>query len=160
MVKTKTLQRFAMSPPVKEPPVEAMYLSKKNVSDDTISAIIDNTIDWCIDTFGMNESREHPYISWEWNTIDYDKHDKQSIGRYDPETNTISLKVRGHRTVKLFIKTIIHEYIHYLQPRKGGWYERWNNQYGYYKNPYEIEAYYLSEMYAQTATNSVMEKLF
>jgi hypothetical protein len=159
MVKTKSLKRFAMAPPVKPIPAETMYLSRKNVSDDIISSIIDHTIDWCIDTFGMNPNREHPYISWEWNTLDSDDNDKQSIARYDSDTNTISLKVRGHRTAKVFIKTIIHEYIHYLQPTKGGWYERWNKEYGYYKNPYEIEAYYLSDMYAQTATNSVMEKL-
>ncbi len=98
MVKTKTLKRFAMSPPVKESPVEAMYLSKKSVSDDTIEQIIEYTIDWCIDTFGMSETREYPYMSWEWNTLDHDKDDKQNIGRYDPEINTISLKVRGHRS--------------------------------------------------------------
>ena len=159
MVKTKSLQRFAMSPPVKPIPAETMFLSRKNVSDDTVNDIIDHTIDWCIDTFGLHPKREHPYVSWQWNTLDYDEDDKQNIGRYDPDMNCISLKVRGHRTSKRFIKTIIHEYIHYLQPRKGGWYERWNKKYGYYKNPYEIEAYYLSEIYAQTATNFVMDKL-
>ena len=158
MVKTKYLKRFAMAPPVKPIPAETMYLSKNNVDDETVDTIIDYTMDWCVEKFGMNEQRGHPYVCWEWNTLDGERN-KDCLAYFEDETNTIIIRARGHRTVKNFIRTLIHEYIHYLQPTKGGWYERWNEQYGYEKNPYEIEAYYLSDMYAQTATNFVMKKI-
>jgi hypothetical protein len=115
-------------------------------------------MEWCIEKFGINEHRGNPYVCWEWNSLDGEQ-DKDCLAFFDDDDNTIIIRVRGHRTVKNFVKTLIHEYIHYLQPAKGGWYERWEEQYGYEKNPYEIEAYYLSDLYAQTATNFVMEKI-
>lgn len=158
MVKTKSLQRFAMSPPVKPIPADTMFLSKNNVDDETVDTIIDYTMDWCVDKFGINEQRGHPYVCWEWNTLDGERN-KDYLAYFEDDSNTIIIRARGHRTVKNFIGTLIHEYIHYLQPTKGGWYERWNEQYGYEKNPYEIEAYYLSDMYVQTATNFVMDRI-
>ena len=55
-----------MAPPVKPIPAETMYLSKNNVDDETVDTIIDYTIDWCVEKFGMNEQRGHPYVCWEW----------------------------------------------------------------------------------------------
>ena len=49
----------------------------------------EQSIDWCIDTFGLHPKREHPYVSWQWNTLDYDEDDKQNIGRYDPDIKKI-----------------------------------------------------------------------
>ena len=159
MVKTRALKRFDRVPPIKQS-VDTLYLSRKKLSADIIDLIVDETLMWCIETFGNNDKKEIPNIVWYWNTTGEKEMDKEFIATYNLESNEISVKIRGHRTAKKLIRTIIHEYIHYLQPTKGGWYERWNNTIGYSKNPYEIEAYYLSDLYENTANSDVMKKIF
>ena len=159
MVKTRALKRFDRVPPINQS-VDTLYLSRKKVSDDIIDLIVDETLMWCIETFGNNDKKEIPNIVWYWNTTGEKEMDKEFIATYNLESNEISVKIQGHRTAKKLIRTIIHEYIHYLQPTKGGWYERWNNTIGYSKNPYEIEAYYLSDLYENSANSDVMKKVF
>ena len=78
---------------------------------------------------------------------------------YDASINEISIKITGHRTLKNLVRTFIHEYVHYLQPEQGGWYDRYDKKFGYDNNPYEIEAYYISDLYVNDAVSYVMKKI-
>jgi hypothetical protein len=60
-------------------------------------------------------------------------------GQYNPEDNRIHVFSRNTETIKQFIMTFIHEYVHSTQPIKEH-YNRLLNIYGYDEHPYEIEA--------------------
>ena len=56
MVKTRALKRFDRVPPINQS-VDTLYLSRKKVSDDIIDLIVDETLMWCIETFGNNDKK-------------------------------------------------------------------------------------------------------
>ena len=49
-----------------------------------------------------------------------------------------SVNLAPCRTMREAVKYMIHEYTHHLQSPT--WYTRYDNMYGYWDNPYEIEA--------------------
>ena len=53
MVKTRTLKGFDRVPPMKQS-VDTLYLSKKKISNDIIDVIVNETLYWCVKTFGNN----------------------------------------------------------------------------------------------------------
>lgn len=95
-------------------------------------------LDYCLVTFGKSFHQDgFPKIKLlSKSKIKYDK------GYYDVKLNTIVIYEKNHRSMVDFICTIIHEYIHYLQYM--GDYSKIYRKYGYYGNPYEIEAETLS----------------
>jgi hypothetical protein len=98
-------------------------------------------------------------VSWDWKSFGHAELEKQFIAMYDASVNEISIKITGHRTLKNLVRTFIHEYVHYLQPEQGGWYDRYDKKYGYDNNPYEIEAYYISDLYVNDAVSYVVKKI-
>ena len=67
------------------------------------------------------------------NNVDY-------MGSFEDETEEIVLNLAKCRTLKDAVSTMIHEYCHYMQPRKGGWYNRYFKTYKYEDHPYEVAA--------------------
>lgn len=154
MIKTKRLKQFNRTwrhKPTKDVPL--YYLSKKQVTDEEINEFIDWTLHWCHNTFGKAKTKAVPEVEWMWNEGRYQKY--KLLGEYDRKDNIISLRIQGHRTIYNLANTIIHEYIHYLQPTAGNWYERYDAKYGYKNNPYEIEAYHLGDLYAVECVGTV-----
>lgn len=129
------------------------YLSKHRVDDATIDQFCDWVLQWCERKFGTHQRKDVPELEWDWNDRWYQKNN--FLGFYDKEDNLITLRIQGHRTVNNLAKTIIHEYIHYLQ-----WshkrYEEADAKLGYSNNPYEIEAEYLSDLYYAECVMAVL----
>ena len=66
-----------------------------------------------------------------------------ALGCFDEDLEEISINLANHRTLKNVIKTMLHEYCHYLQCP--GWYTRYAGMYSYEQHPYEIEAWEFAE---------------
>lgn len=161
MIKTARLKKFNRSWHYKpERSIPMYHLSKTAVTDQQINEFCDYVLHWCEKKFGKVKGKPVPELEWEWNDRWYQK--KKLLALYDKEDNIVTLRIQGHRNIYNLANTIIHEYIHYLQPTHANWYERYDSMYGYNKNPYEIEAYHLGELYAvecaRTVTNWMTAK--
>lgn len=64
---------------------------------------------------------------------------KTYYGQYEPYKNKITLFWNNIPTLNDFIHTLIHEWVHYLQPIKTKYYKLLN-EFGYEKHPFEQEA--------------------
>lgn len=155
MIKTKRLKRFHRDwsyKPVKN--IQMYYVSKASTSEAQLNEFFDWCLHWCHKKFGKVKGKPIPEVEWEWNDRRYQKYNM--LGEYDREENIISLRIQGHRNIYNLANTIIHEYIHYLQPTHGNWYDRYDRTWGYSKNPYEIEAFWIGDTYAVEAATTVI----
>ena len=159
MIKTKRLRSLDKKPPMQKSSVETIHISKKRITNKQIDIIINETYNWCVKNLGISPHKDLPIVSWDWKSFGHADLEKKFIAMYDASVNEISIKITGHRTLKNLVRTFIHEYVHYLQPEQGGWYDRYDKKYGYDNNPYEIEAYYISDLYVNDAVSYVVKKL-
>ena len=60
------------------------------------------------------------------------------FGECELDYDECSVNLALCRTMKRAVEVLIEEYIHYLQSPT--WYTRYDRMYGYWDNPYEIEA--------------------
>lgn len=82
----------------------------------------------------------------------------RTFGQYFP--NIIKIWVGPHLNFKEIASTTLHEYEHYLQ--FWPWYIRYQNMYGYKKNPYEakaVEAEYLAPFLIQGISDDSWKSL-
>lgn len=123
-----------------------MYdVSRNTVTEEQLDEFFDWCLHWCHKKFGKVKGKAVPQIEWVWNERRYQEY--KMLGEYDKDDNIITLRIQGHRNIYNLANTIIHEYIHYIQPTHGNWYERYDKMHGYNNNPYEIEAYHLGDAY-------------
>lgn len=91
---------------------------------------------WCIDRYGVsNYNKDYPHI--EYRKERYPDEENQD-GYYDDIENYIFVNSQTHDCLKELVKTIIEEYIHYLQSPEE--YQKLAERYLYYDNPMEKEA--------------------
>lgn len=155
MIKTTRLKKFGRTWKLKPKRNVSIYnLSRHSVSEEQLNEFFDLTLQWCQKKFGKVKGKSVPSIEWVWNDRWYQK--KKLLALYDKEDNCIEIRIQGHRTIYNLANTIIHEYIHYLQPTHGNWYERYDKMWGYSKNPYEIEAYHLGDTYSTECARDVL----
>ena len=64
----------------------------------------------------------------------------ESYGQYSPYSQTITVFHNHCVTVKDVVRVVLHEYTHYMQKRISILYPKYHKQYGYVKNPMEVEA--------------------
>jgi len=96
-------------------------------------------LDKCIDLYGESKWYSHtPYLSLESSPMS-DEYDLDLKGEFINDENEIIVYLRNIRSKEDLARTIIHEYIHYLQCPT--WLTRYNNKCFYDKNPYEIQAF-------------------
>ena len=147
MIQTKKLQRHYRDwyyKPDKDVPI--YNVSRRTVTEEQLNEFFDWVLHWCHKKFGKVKGKPVPEIEWVWNDSRYQKYNM--LGEYDKDDNIISLRIQGHRNIYNLANTIIHEYVHYMQPTHANWYERYDTIHGYKKNPYEIEAYHIGDTYA------------
>jgi len=147
MIQTKKLKRHYREwsyKPVKD--IAIYNVSRRSVTEEQLNEFFDWCLHWCHKKFGKVKGKPVPEIEWSWNDLRYQKYNM--LGEYDKDDNIISLRIQGHRNIYNLTNTIIHEYVHYMQPTHANWYERYDKTNGYKKNPYEIEAYHLGDSYA------------
>lgn len=144
-IKTKYLvPHYRHTPYVFTGTIRRKYFNMYSDDDETVGGFVDTVMVWCIETFGLNPKvNTPPRLYWVWREQDMDGM-TSCFGYFDYSQNDIEVRIQGHRTFPNLVNTIIHEYIHYLQPHSGYWHNRYKKMYGYTNSPYEIEARYFS----------------
>lgn len=90
---------------------------------------------WCVENFGVNNRRRTEFTV----SIRQQKSGSPCYGQFDHMTNTITIFHNHCPNVRMVIRTLIHEYTHYMQPIAGSYYKLLDS-YGYDNHPMEIEA--------------------
>lgn len=78
-----------------------------------------------------------PYLDIE--DSPYSDADTSSFGEFIASENSLVIYWKNIQNPEDLIRTILHEYQHYLQ--RPSWYTRYANKFSYNENPYEISAY-------------------
>ena len=112
----------------------------------------DSVINWCWDNLGSSkfQSHEAPDVYYDWVASDL-------LGEWVSSENEITIYVNEIDSLKEFIQTIIHEYVHYLQSPI--WYTRhWNRKPNqkYFEHPYEAEAELVAVMYWKVCKRKIV----
>ena len=119
-----------------------------------INQIAMETMDHCMRTMGTNPSIRIPYVS----VIRRGR--SKNFGTFDINKNKIIVYHNVCETVGMMIKTIIHEYTHYLQDMNE--YQILYKKVGYNKHPHELEARRNEKLYSQCwkqIKNKIYEKI-
>lgn len=90
------------------------------------------TMKYCMNNMGINPTKPIPTVSI------VNRGRSRRYGQYNTMRNKIEIHYNVCGDVKMVIKTIIHEYSHYLQNMKK--YYKLYKLVGYDNHPYEIEA--------------------
>lgn len=114
------------------------YYSKdkiENYSTKELHKVCKFIFTYCKDNLGYNNRKRIPlkYI------LDRSKKYEPYFGWYESKKNLITIKMANTKTLKEFVATFIHEYVHSLQPCRT-YYFKLLEEHGYDKHPYEIEA--------------------
>jgi Zn-dependent peptidase ImmA (M78 family) len=112
--------------------IKSNYNPKK-VNRDQVRKVCRRAISWCKKNMGENESKILPLsLSVRNKMRDY-------CGYYDHRKNKLIVCLNANETIEELVKTVIHEYTHYLQPIRR-YYSKVGKITGYWNNPYEVEA--------------------
>ena len=106
----------------------------------TVKKIAEKYLAECVEVYGESKFKQTtPYLVLERNTTSNNS-DPDLLGEYIQDSNEIILYFSNIKTTVEVIRTVVHEYIHYLQSPT--WMTRYYNMgYGYYDHPYEIAAF-------------------
>lgn len=108
----------------------------------TIKKIVYMSLTWCEDNMSRKGHKKPPYKI----SIRKQTYGEPCYGQYDEDTNTIYIFYNNCGNVELLIRTVLHEYTHYLQPIEGK-YHKLLKKHGYDKHPQEVEARKMEEYY-------------
>ena len=127
-----------------------LYLSHWYTNHEKIGVEI---LDWCWDNLGASKFHSYvqPYLS-------FDEIDNEFLGEYTSSENEIVIYIDEINDLEELIKTIIHEYQHYLQ--SPSWYTRhWDrNLKNYFDHPYEAEAEEVANKYWKVCKMEIEKK--
>ena len=99
-----------------------------------------------IELYGLSKHQaSSPHLALE-SSVFADGTDKNLKGEFDSDLNEIIIYWKNISSKEELVRTIIHEYQHYLQ--SPSWMTRYYNMgYTYENHPYEIVAYAMEENY-------------
>jgi hypothetical protein len=120
------------------------------LSTTQIRRVVGETIAWCQDNLGTKSYGVDYSVRTQRNKT------TPSYGYYDGARRTIMLHRNYTPTVKMIVRTVLHEYTHYLQNLR--WYNNVLSKVGYDKHPQEIEARVTETMYS-ICWNDIKNKL-
>ena len=114
------------------------------LSNKTIRKIVMLSTTWCQENMGVNNRRKNPFKLSMMKQVS----GTPCYGMFDEVENKIYIFHNNCSSVALLVKTVLHEYTHYLQPVRKS-YVKLLNEHGYDNHPMEIEArdmegYYLN----------------
>lgn len=121
-----------------------LYLS--TLTDDLtvydIRRIVCETISWCETNVGTKRKRLP--LTYKVTSVPFCG--EAAYGQYDPTTNKITISSTECGDVKTVIRTVLHEYCHFLQDMRS--YSKVLREVGYEKHPMEREARVMETMYS------------
>jgi hypothetical protein len=103
------------------------------LSNEDVDKIVQITLSCCKQTFGINRKKRTDV------RMKLIPNKDTCFGCYCLKTNTIKIYTDKNKNVEQLIQTVIHEYMHYLQPI-WKYYYLVNTITGYENNPFEVEA--------------------
>ena len=114
-----------------------------SVDTEKYSEICNETFNWCLYNFGSTDKKVIPKLK-----ISYDKRVKNSYGSY--LNGVITIYPNVCKKTKLLIKTILHEYRHFLQMPNDNDIEIYNilsKKFKYIEHPFEIDSIAFEKKY-------------
>jgi hypothetical protein len=108
---------------------------------------------WCRTHMGTNNRKKYDVLVTYYKSYDTDS----DMGEYRYWDNEIIVYYNNTPTVKDFIRTIIHEWQHQLQPMSK--YERLHDEVGYEEHPFEKQAEEAEEKHYRQAWVYIKERL-
>jgi hypothetical protein len=110
------------------------------LSKNKVEAVAQLYLDKIIETYGLsNHFDSEPYLMLE-DKVYADGTDKNLKGEFVSDFNEIIVYWKNIKSEEELIRTLVHEYTHYLQ--SPSWMTRYYNMgYDYSDHPYEIQAY-------------------
>ena len=105
-----------------------------------IRTIVKETIKWC----QINLGAKSYMVDYSVRTLG-EKY-TPAYGMYDYNKRTILVFKNHAPTVKMVVRSVLHEYAHYLQNLR--WYNHVLQKVGYDKHPQEVEARVVETMYS------------
>lgn len=133
-----------------------MSLKKKKIPYKNAKQIAVEAYEWCVKRFGSplkNGQLPEFIVSFE-RGADY-------YGHYCSSDKEIVVFPFTIPSKTMLIRSVIHEYTHFLQmprTRDGVKYNKLDKKYGYQENPLEIEAYEAELKYYRSCYNSLKNK--
>ena len=121
-------------------PTTYLKTETSTLTRSAINKIAKETINYCVQTLGTKSALELPAVSV------VKRGRSRRYGQYDPIKNKIEIHYNICGDVKMLIRTIIHEYTHYMQNLKR--YDILYSKFGYDKHPQEIEACMNEKLYS------------
>jgi hypothetical protein len=112
-----------------------------DLSVQQIRTIVKETIMWCQENLGTKSYG----VDFSVRTLPVGY--TPAYGMYDYNKRTIMVFRNYAPTVKAVIRSVLHEYTHYLQNLR--WYNHTLSKVGYNKHPQEREARVMEELYSQ-----------
>jgi hypothetical protein len=114
-------------------------------------------LNWCVEKLGESNYNESPPKLFCYNRVGQD-----ARGYYKDDTNTLVIYLLSHTSVLDLIRTVVHEYIHFLQDPEE--YEKYIDVFvgrgGNFDNhPHEQEALLLESKYAPICKKEITAKL-
>ena len=108
---------------------------------------------WCRENMGTNQRKKYDPVITYYKSYEEDA----DMGEYRYWDNEIIVYYNNTPTVKDFIKTIIHEWQHQLQPMSK--YDKLHTKHGYIKHPFEVEAMEAENKHYRQAWVYIKERL-
>jgi Zn-dependent peptidase ImmA (M78 family) len=98
---------------------------------------VNRIMDWCLQNYGKSKhNREFPEVKYR--SAKYMNEDPMTMAYYDEDEGVIFINKDDHKSLKVLVNTMIHEYTHYLQ--NSHHYHVLSLYLPYRKHPLEIEA--------------------
>jgi hypothetical protein len=88
--------------------------------------------------------------------IDYTKK-MDCYGYYDPELKKIMVNKKNCTTIEKYVNVVIHEYRHSKQYGLQKYYLAFNELYGYWDNPFEVDARFAANTFRPIVWKKVKE---
>jgi len=121
-----------------------LYLktSTKTMNSRQIRKVVCETIKWCEANIGKKtKSRTLKY-----KVLTLGEKYTPSYGMYSPTNNTLYVFRNYAPTVKMVVRSVLHEYTHFMQNLR--WYSHTLKKVGYIRHPQEVHARMMETMYS------------
>lgn len=127
----------------------------RNLKFSTVWRITNSVLAICQASFGVNARRRKPISI----AIEMSHPDGDACGQYESDDNRISVYLDHVKNVKDLVSTIVHEYIHSLQPIPSKYGKLMKQHRFYSRHPHERQAVYYEKKYSKPIWDMVIGTL-
>ena len=111
-----------------------LHSRTKKMTTPELRKLVCETIKWC----EANIGKKYKSRTLKYRVLTLGEKYTPAYGMYSPENNTLYVFRNHAPTVKMVIKSVLHEYTHFMQNLR--WYGHTLAKVGYNKHPQELQA--------------------